>query len=202
MGCTIVIQIKGASSNLAHRSIYQKHIGYFTNGYFPIYFTNKALIFLKWLPNRATFFITNVNEMIYLKTPITKLGREPAVRIANMVLRWCRTNMGINKRKKFDPIWSIVKGYDNDCGAYDADDNEVWIYWDQCSDVRELINTCVHEWTHQLQPIRTKYYKYPGSYSRNPYERQARRNEDKYTPIVWKQIKHKINKKYKDGLRN
>jgi hypothetical protein len=140
--------------------------------------------------------------MIYLKTPITKLGREPSVRIANMVLRWCRTNMGINKRKKFEPIWSVVKGYDTDCGAYDADDNEVWIYWDQCSDVRELINTCIHEWTHQLQPIRTKYYKYPGSYSRNPYERQARRNEDKYTPIVWKELKHKINKKYKDGFRD
>lgn len=138
--------------------------------------------------------------MIYLNTPIEKLGRVDAVRIANMVLRWCKKELGVNKRKKFDPIWSIVKGDEGLCGEYDHYENEVHVYWDQCENVRELIATCIHEWTHQLQPIRTKYFKYPGTYSRNPYERQARRNEDKYTPIVWKQLKHKINKT--NGIRN
>lgn len=127
--------------------------------------------------------------MIYLNTKVQGLGRAPAVSIAQMAMRWCKRELGINKRKKFEPIWSIVKGDDTDCGAYDADDNEVWIYWDQCEDVRELIATCIHEWTHQLQPIRTKYYKYPGSYSRNPYEREARRNEEKYTKQCWTHIK-------------
>jgi hypothetical protein len=127
--------------------------------------------------------------MIYLNTKVQGLGRAPAVSIAQMAMRWCRRELGINKRKKFEPIWSVVKGDDTDCGAYDADDNEVWIYWDQCEDVRELIQTCIHEWTHQLQPIRTKYYKYPGSYSRNPYEREARRNEEKYTKQCWTHIK-------------
>ena len=127
--------------------------------------------------------------MIYLNTKVQGLGRAPSIKIANMALRWCRRELGINKRKKFDPIWSVVNGYDTDCGAYDADDNEVWIYWDQCGTVRELIATCIHEWTHQLQPIRTKYYKYPGSYSRNPYEREARRNEEKYTKQCWTHIK-------------
>jgi hypothetical protein len=135
--------------------------------------------------------------MIYLKTPITKLGREPSVKIANMTLRWCRRHMGVNNRKKFQPIWNVVKGYDTDCGEYDATDNEVFVYWNNCEDVRELIGTCIHEWTHQLQPILTKYDKYPGTYSRNPYEREARRNEDKYIPEVWKKIKHKINKTQK-----
>ena len=137
----------------------------------------------------ATFFITKQTQMIYLNTKVEGLGRAPAVSIANMALRWCKRNLGVNKRKKFEPIWSVVKGFDTDCGAYDADDNEVWIYWDQCENVRELIQTCIHEWTHQLQPIRTKYYKYPGSYSRNPYEREARRNEDKYTKACWTHIK-------------
>jgi len=31
-------------------SIYQKHIGYFTNGYSPIYFTRQALISFKVAP--------------------------------------------------------------------------------------------------------------------------------------------------------
>lgn len=136
--------------------------------------------------------------MIELNTPIQRLGREPTVRIANMALRWCRREFGINRRKKYDPIWYIQKGYeDGTCGQYDDTDNEVYIFWDQIKDVNELIGTCIHEWTHQLQPITTKYYKYPGSYSRNPYERQARYREKKYTPILWDAIKNKVN-----GTRN
>jgi hypothetical protein len=138
--------------------------------------------------------------MIYLSTPISRLGREPTVRIANMALRWCRTNLGVNNRKKYAPIWYVHKGCgDNICGEYDDSDNEVHIYWDQCEDIRELIQTCIHEWTHQLQPITTKYYKYPGSYSRNPYERQARYNEKKYTPILWDEIKYKVNGRSNKG---
>jgi hypothetical protein len=132
--------------------------------------------------------------MIHLNTPIERIGREPTVRIANMALRWCRRELGTNNRKKYEPVWSIVKGFEPKiCGQYDDTDNEVYIFWDQCDDVRELIQTCIHEWTHQNQPITTKYYKYPGSYSRNPYERQARYNEKKYTPILWDAIKNKVN---------
>ena len=138
--------------------------------------------------------------MIYLNTKVQGLGRAPAVSIANMALRWCKRHLGVNKRKKFEPQWYVIKGYDTDCGEYDADDNEVWIYWDNCEDVRELIGTCIHEWTHQLQPIRTKYYKYPGSYSRNPYEREARRNEDRYTKQCWSHIK--TNNKWITQSRN
>jgi hypothetical protein len=129
--------------------------------------------------------------MIYLNTKVESLERKHAVAIANMALRWCRKHMGINKRKKYEPIWSVRIGWDSDCGEYDATDNEVHIYYNNCYDVRELIGTCIHEWTHQLQPILTKYDAYPGSYSRNPYERQARRNEDKYTKPCWAHIKQK-----------
>jgi hypothetical protein len=136
--------------------------------------------------------------MINLNTPIERLGRQPTVRIANMALRWCKRKFGTNNRKKYEPVWSIVKGWEHEvCGQYDDTDNEVYIFWDQCEDVRELIQTCIHEWTHQNQPITTKYYKYPGSYSRNPYERQARYYEKKYTPIFWDEYKDKINNKCK-----
>lgn len=130
--------------------------------------------------------------MIYLNTKIKRLGRAPTVRIADMALRWCRRELGVNNRKKYQPIWSVRMGYDEDCGEYDAEDNEVFVYWDNCEDVRELIGTCIHEWTHQLQPIRTKYYKYPGSYSRNPYERAARYAEKKHTPACWAHIRKHI----------
>jgi len=129
--------------------------------------------------------------MIYLKTKVASIEKKHAVAIANMALRWCRKHMGVNNRKKYQPIWSVRIGWDDDCGEYDATDNEVHIYYNNCHDVRELIGTCIHEWTHQLQPILTKYDKYPGTYSRNPYERQARRNEDKYLRPCWSHIKQK-----------
>lgn len=135
--------------------------------------------------------------MIYLKTKVKDIGRKEAVRIAHMALRWCRRTLGVNRRKTLDPIWHVYNGIPDDpsCGAYDCWDNEVYVYWDHCEDVRELISTCIHEWTHQNQPIRTKYYKYPSSYQRNPYEREARYAEIKWTPVAWKELKNKINKR-------
>ena len=116
--------------------------------------------------------------MIYLSTPLKQLGREPTIRIANMALRWCKRELGVNRRKKYEPVWYVRKAdWPDLCGEYDDEANEVLIYYDSIDTVRELLATCIHEWTHQLQPIRTKYFKYPGSYSRNPYERQARYNK-------------------------
>ena len=139
--------------------------------------------------------------MISLDTKIVSLGREPAIRIAQFALRWCKRELGVNNRKKYEPVWYIRMAPEDDlCGEYDDELNEVLIYWDQCEDVRELISTCIHEWVHQTQPITTKYFKYPGSYSRNPYERAARYREKKYTPILWEQIKNKVNKE--DGRSN
>lgn len=134
--------------------------------------------------------------MIELETQIESLDRVKVVSIANMALRWCRRTLGVNKRKRWQPTWYVRKAFDGDdtCGEYDATDNEVFIYYNNISDVKELIETCIHEWTHQNQPILTKYNKYPGSYSRNPYERQARYAEKKWLPICWKELQSKINK--------
>lgn len=131
--------------------------------------------------------------MIRLNTKLKNLERGPTIRIATLALRWCRDTLGVNNRKKYKPAWTINKGYDADIvGEYDDEQNEVFIYYGGIDDVKELIQTCIHEWTHQLQPITTKYYKYPGSYSRNPYERQARYNELKHYKPCWDHIKTKI----------
>jgi hypothetical protein len=59
-------------------------------------------------------------KMVYLKTRIDSLERGPTVRIANLALRWCRDNMGVNNRKKYLPSWNITKGYDEGLvGEYD-----------------------------------------------------------------------------------
>lgn len=134
--------------------------------------------------------------MIELETEIKSLDRVKIVSMGNMIMRWCRNKFGVNKRKRWQPIWYIRKSLDDDeiCGEYDATDNEVYIYYNNILDVKELIETCIHEWTHQNQPILTKYNKYPGTYSRNPYERQARYAEKKWTPVCWNELKNRINK--------
>ena len=145
------------------------------------------------------FLCTKTNQMIYLKTKVKELGRQEAVRIAKTAFKWCERTLGENRRKKWKLSTYIRKAHDGDdtCGEYDCWDHEIYVYWNNCDDVRELIATCVHEWTHSLQPIITKYYKYPGTYSRNPYERAAKYAEQKWTPIVWREIRHNINKQVK-----
>ena len=137
--------------------------------------------------------------MIYLKSKTNELGRKEAVRIAKATLKGCERVMGVNRRKKWLVKTYIRKAMEGDdtCGEYDCWDNEIYIYWNNCETIRELVATCIHEWTHQNQPILTKYYKYPGTYSRNPYERQAKYNETKWTPICWNEIKKSINKPLK-----
>ena len=139
--------------------------------------------------------------MVYLSTPTAKLGRSECVRICDMALRWCRRELGENNRKQYGIAWYIQKQEFGDMGEYDGDDHEIYIFWNNNKNVKDLIQTCIHEYTHSLQPIRTKYWKFPGTYSRNPYERQAKYNEHKYLPECWQHINKRINKK-QNGLRN
>lgn len=142
---------------------------------------------------------------IYLNTKIDKIGRQKAVSIANMALRWCRRTLGTNKRKKHLPKWYIQKSIDLDSdyhyhGEYDPVDNEIYIYWDTFDTVADLISTCIHEWTHQLQPLLTKYDP-DADYESNPYELEARQNESLHGPACWDYIKNKLNSK-PDGNRD
>jgi hypothetical protein len=134
---------------------------------------------------------------VYATTTTSKLGRKESVRIANMALRWCRNTLGVNRRKKYAPVWYIARTPDWDKavnGYYDPSDNIIVIYWDNCHNVQDIIATCIHEWTHQNQPILTQYSKYSGPYDSNPYEIEATMNETVYGAQCWNVIKAKINK--------
>jgi hypothetical protein len=132
---------------------------------------------------------------IYLNTPSHALGRQGMFRIASMVFTWCKKNLGVNKRKAFDPIWSFSSlKYGNLVGDYDDIENEITIYYKNVEDVRDLISTCIHEWTHQNQPCRSKYNKWKGSYRKHPLEVEAYAAEALYTSPCWSDIKGKVNK--------
>jgi hypothetical protein len=154
--------------------------------------------FLKKTPMEET--IENIYRKpkrmkIYLKTPLKSIGRREIGRIASMTMTWCKKNMGINNRKAYKPIWSLSAVIDDGSivGDYDHIENEILIYYKNVEDVRELIATCIHEWQHQLQPCRSKYNKFKGSYNKHPMEIEAYNAEKLHLSNCWKGIRDKVN---------
>ena len=115
---------------------------------------------------------------------------------ATQAVKWCRDNMGINARRKVLPKVSVRINFRKDenerfiKGIYYSDENRIIVYHINCCSIEEVVSTVIHEYTHYLQSMK-KYWEYfdTHNYSTHPYERQARRNEIKYTPDCIKQIK-------------
>lgn len=114
---------------------------------------------------------------------------------AILTIKWCKEFFGINERKKTKLEFefttrkrSIKKAmvYGNYCFYR----NKMTIHEPACETLYDIVSTVIHEYTHYLQS-RTLYKKYQDMYyySRNPYEREAKRNEDKYTKECLKYIK-------------
>jgi len=124
-------------------------------------------------------------------------SRGDVLRIGRQVEKWCRTNMGINGRKKYQPVIAYYKSMegDNDMGEYRYWDNEIIVYYNNTPNVKAFIQTIIHEWQHQLQPM-TKYEGMDErhGYHNNPMEIEAMEAEQKYYKRLWKAIKPKINK--------
>ena len=124
-------------------------------------------------------------------------SRGDVLRIGRQVEKWCRTNMGVNNRKKYQPVITYYKSYeeDTDMGEYRYWDNEIIVYYNNCKTVSNLIRTIVHEWQHQLQPM-TKYEKIHDEvgYDEHPFEKEAEAVEKKNYKQVWSHIKPTINK--------
>ena len=118
--------------------------------------------------------------MMTLRTPVRNMDPKKVRSIIEMTLRWCRRRFGDNRRKAYELKWYIQRNPNpKECGEYVADDNEIYVYWNNLENIEEILRTCIHEWTHYKQPILTRYFKFKGPYSQNPFERQAFRAEQK-----------------------
>lgn len=113
-------------------------------------------------------------------------------------IKWCEENIGINTRKRRELLVELsyrsrkMKKY-LVYGNYCFFRNKIVIYVPNCKNRYDLISTLIHEYTHYLQSrCKYKHYEEQYSYSRNPYERQARRNELKYTKKCMRSIRKSI----------
>jgi len=113
-------------------------------------------------------------------------------------LKWCEENLGINprKRKKLSLVISErkrKKGKFVYYGNYCSNKNQITIYIKNCDSMKDLISTIIHEYTHYLQPMgRYKEYEKYYYYSTHPFERQAKRNETRYTQPCLSFIRNKF----------
>ena len=133
--------------------------------------------------------------MLRLNTNLKKLTHKEMRSIVEKTVKYCRENIGINKRRGVCSI--IVKNqsiHDDDrrYGEYNPDTHTIVIFKNNCKNIKELITTTLHEYTHNLQPVRSKYYKMLKvyGYENHPMEIEAMNSEVVYDK-VWKKIKNK-----------
>lgn len=115
---------------------------------------------------------------------------------ASKAIRWCKENMGINNRRKSQPKMSVRIYFRKDeterfiMGSYYSVENRIVVYDVNCKTLEDVVSTIIHEYSHYLQSMK-KYWEYFNtySYSTHPYERQAKRNELKYTDECMRYIK-------------
>lgn len=115
---------------------------------------------------------------------------------ASKAIRWCKENMGINNRRKSQPKMSVRIYFRKDeterfiMGSYYSVENRIVVYGVNCKTLEDVVSTIIHEYSHYLQSMK-KYWEYFNtySYSTHPYERQAKRNELKYTDECMRYIK-------------
>jgi len=119
--------------------------------------------------------------MIYSKTPTQDLTKKQVKKVLQFCAEWCYEHMGANNRKRTGLTYSYGKDKDGFYGFYCPIANHIHVSTDECTTVGRLTSTFIHEYTHYLQPIRTKYASANDKhgYWNNPYEVEARMMEKK-----------------------
>jgi uncharacterized protein YjaZ len=117
---------------------------------------------------------------------------------AILTIKWCKENFGINEKKRTKLKFELtdkkrtIKDFPV-YGNYCFWRNKITLHEPTCITIKDVVSTVIHEYTHYLQS-RPKYLEYQKKYfySTNPYEREAKRNEEKYTKICMNEIKKLI----------
>ncbi len=112
-----------------------------------------------------------------------------------LAIRWCKQNFGVNERKRTK--LKIEQTYRKRTikrstvfGNYCFYRNKITIHMGACKTMFDLVSTIIHEYTHYLQSRNLyKSYEQTHCYFSNPCEREARKNEEKYTKLCIREIK-------------
>lgn len=103
--------------------------------------------------------------------------------ICKFGIKFCSKELGVNKRHRDELSFSIRtdrRRGDVYYGEYCPMINQISIYRNNINNVKDLIKVFIHEYTHSLQPIKTKYYKMlkQYGYENHPFEIESNNNSD------------------------
>ena len=128
---------------------------------------------------------------IFLKTDTSTLTRTAINKIAKETINYCVQTLGTKPSLEL-PAVSVVKRKSRRYGQYDPIKNKIEIHYNICGDVKMVIKTIIHEYTHSLQNLRDYHFVLATvGYDKHPQEIEACKNEKLYSPC-WKQIKKYI----------
>ena len=118
---------------------------------------------------------------IYSNTPTDTLTKKQIKKVLSFCSQWCYENMGVNNRKRSDLTYSYGSDTDGFFGYYCPINNHIHVSVGECKTLGRLTSTVIHEYTHYLQPVRTKYLKSlkEHGYWDCPFEVEARTMEKK-----------------------
>jgi len=127
-----------------------------------------------------------------LNTRVEDLDRATLREVVKYATQYCTDTFGTRK-KKIPFSVSIVKqrGGEPAYGQYCPYDNKLFVYHNNCPTVKLVIQTVIHEYTHYMQPVKSKYSKLMDiyGYDRHPMEVEAREMEQEYYKDCWNYIK-------------
>jgi hypothetical protein len=118
---------------------------------------------------------------LYSKTPTNTLTKKQIKKLLKFSAKWCYENMGVNNRKRTDLTFSYGVETNGYYGFYCPVHNHIRLSIAECPTVGRLTSTFIHEYTHYLQPVRSKYLKSLAEhgYWNCPFEVEARMMEKK-----------------------
>jgi hypothetical protein len=114
---------------------------------------------------------------LYSMSPLISFTQDQLNTIIHHCKKYCMDNIGINRDVKLSIINTHPK---QDCyGEYCPNNNTITLYKNEFKTLGQFTSTFIHEYTHSLQPIKTKYYKLlvQYGYDDHPHEIEASNNE-------------------------
>ena len=129
---------------------------------------------------------------IFLKTKTVDLTSRQLRHIVGECIRFMEMSVGSKPSRQKTLKYRVVNCKVPNYGNYDYKNNTITIHRNHTTDVKMVIRTVLHEYTHFLQNLRNYHVllKKVG-YDKHPQEIEACKNEKLYSPC-WKQIKQYI----------
>lgn len=128
-------------------------------------------------------------------TPTFILDSDTITKIVELTDEWCQDNLGVNEELGDLTIYITDQSmWAKSCyGGYDVNSNSIYIYQNRCENIKWIIKSILHEYTHYLQDLE-HYDSLLGEYGydNHPHEVEANNIMEDYYLTVWNNIKNKI----------